>query len=76
MNLTKLLGILALFTGSALILGEFWIRDAWLQQTTGMTWDSLRPQASLLFFLGLLALWVEVLTTSDARHYLKRRAKL
>lgn len=76
MNLTKLLGILAFCTGSALILGEFWIGDEWLQHATGMTWDALRPHAGLLFLLGLFALWVEALTTSDGRHPLKRGAKL
>jgi|GEM_PF-4966860 len=76
MNLTKLLGIIAFSIGSALILGDSWIGDEWLQQTTGMPWDSLRPYAGLLFALGLLALWVEVLTTSDSRHRLKHSGEL
>ncbi len=76
MNLTKLLGILAFCTGSAMILGAFWIGDDWLQRTTGMTWDVLLPHAGLLLFLGLLALWVDVFTTFDGRYPLNKRAKL
>jgi hypothetical protein len=71
MNFTQFLGVLAFVTGSALALGKLWIADSWLQQTTGMTWDALRPYAGLLLILGLVALGVEALTSTDGRHRLK-----
>lgn len=75
MNLTKFLGVLAFVTGSALSLGELWIADTRLQQITGMTWDALRPHAGLLLFLGLVAVWVGSLTSTDGRHRLKHSTR-
>ena len=71
MNFTTFLGVLAFVTGSLLSLGELWVADTRLQQTTGMTWDAVRPHAGLLLVLGLVALWVEALTSINGRPRLK-----
>ena len=57
MNPIRLLGALALFVGSASLLGEFFIGDDALKQATGFVWAPLRPSYGLTFMLGLLALW-------------------